>query len=416
MLATVLSILLAAPGVSPEALDAIQRAQAAQATRSHRARFEILERSSGRRTASRMEIVPPDRVHYFEDEPVPLEQIQIGDRAWIRRGGGDWEEHPLTNPLATMRGPRPADDWGWELRAARETTARDLAGVRCRGYEYTLAGEDEEPTTRVWVAESTGLPARYEQDIGGDTFSWTLEYESRLVVAPPPGQAEPPARPARAPNVPRITLALARQGSSAEDLAGQAAVVVGGSDDVRVGSRRAPVPAGLATALAPLVRRTAAGQTLLLYVGHDVRWSAVETVLDAAREAGATRVGLGVRSGFGREALLPVLLRGASTPAPSGNLLVTRPVSGSGPGQVFELNLVRLPRAGFAERMRDVLSVRRDKQVDVRAAGAGLFQDVVALIDLLVGAGADVILTTTAAERFGPQPPPPPPPPPPPGN
>lgn len=407
MLATALVTLLAAPGVSPEALDAILSAQAAQATRSYRARFEIVERSTGRRTASSMEVVPPDRLHFLDEGPAPTEHVQIGGKAWMRMGEKAWEPHPLPDSLAGLKGPLRADDWGWELRDARAGTSRDVGGQRCRGYEYTLASESGASTVRLWVDEATALPRRYEEDHDDSTFSWELSYEDGLAVEPPPGQAAPLSRPARPANIPRLTLPVASAGSREGDLAGRPFVVVRGGGDLRLGAERVAD----AEALAQRLRSAAA--TPLVFAGHDLPWTAVEPALDAAREAGEPAVALGVRQPSGGESFLPIGLRRDSTPAPAGVLLVARPVSGHGAQQVFELNGLQQPRPAFEQRLRDVLSVRRKPViVDVRVGGSPDLQDVVALIDLLRGAGAEVLVTTRAAERFAPQPPPPPPPPP----
>ncbi len=407
MLATLLVTLLAAPGVSPAAVDAILHAQAAQATRSYRARFEIVARSTGTRSASTMEVVPPDRLHFLDEGLVATEHIQIGDKAWMRTGQRAWETHPFPESLATLKGPRRADDWAWELREAREGPSRELGGRRCRGYEYTLASESGATTTRLWVDEATGLPRRYEEEHQGSTFSWELTYEDGLVVVPPPGEVEPPARMARPAHIPRITLALARAGSSDEAALRRAAVVIGPGGELRLGGERVPDAAALTRAL-----HSAPG-TPLVFASHDAPWSAVELALDAARVAGEPGLALGVRKPSGGEAFLPVGLRRESTPAPTDNLLVARPVSGSDGQQVFELNGLQQPRSAFEQRLRDVLSVRRKPvTVDVRVGGSPAFQDVVALIDLLRDAGAEVLVTTKAAERFAPQPPPPPPPPP----
>jgi biopolymer transport protein ExbD len=91
-----------------------------------------------------------------------------------------------------------------------------------------------------------------------------------------------------------------------------------------------------------------------------------------------------------------------------------RPVTGSAEERVFELNHVAQPRTLFLQRLRTVLSIRRDRSIEVCADGAKAFQDVVALIDLVLEAGGQVVLTTAADQRDAPLPPPPPPPPPPP--
>ncbi len=413
MLTLALIALLAGPGISPEALDSILRAQATQASGTA---YEVTWRSSSSPRPCRLVAVPPDRLHLFDGGD---EHVIVGDRAWMRIGGGAWQEELSPDTVRHFHGPRRADDWAAELRAASALAPRRLGGVDAPGYQYTLAWPDGSEEVRLWVDPRDGRPLRYEQDLPDGQTSWDLRYDAGLSVAPPPGQPQPgsAARPFISP---RVTLALSQAGRY--DFAAVArpwpGAIVRGTGAVQVGDRSPAGPADLEEALRALLRRGGGeAQRLRLFVDRDAPWATVEALLDAARAAGAGGVDLGARSDSGREVSLAVAVRGPSTPAPGrpGLLpLLARAGTGSGAAQRFVLNASETPRGPFEERLRDILSVRRDPAVDVQAEGRQRWQDVLAVVDAVVLAGGEPILTTTSARRFLPEPPPPPPPPPPP--
>lgn len=154
--------------------------------------------------------------------------------------------------------------------------------------------------------------------------------------------------------------------------------------------------------------------------GKDVQYGTVMALLDSIRQAGYERVGL-VADREGRpgsamfEALIPANAPAVTdsssvpshliVPIAPGSLsvgvfsLVVEVKSGTGPDQIVSLNRQEMEMAHLARKLRDVLYMRNDKAVAIAAPKDKSYGDVVSIIDVVKGAGAQpIVLAIDGAE------------------
>ena len=142
------------------------------------------------------ELIPPDKLHTtMKAADFEMENIIIGDKAWIKQDG-KWAVSPVPGKVALESAFQAltAEQLDLTISDAKALGTEAVNGEQARVYTYTSTTDLGESgkvisAVKLWVSAKSGLPIK--QEIAGEAGGvksntvQTIEYDPTISVVPP---------------------------------------------------------------------------------------------------------------------------------------------------------------------------------------------------------------------------------------